>query len=849
MDPLFKTPSKESSSPIFHSNSCSPFTPKKSLVKRKVGVSRILQFDSSDTASNSSTDVKLEFTDLSQTKSTTHTNNNDLMCVTPVKELSEQNKILLSPSIRNRPNRFNLDQEVKESVKPSPRKRSGQNISTPSKRVKFNPEKNRKIKEYFKPVQNGPDLLMNSSQEAYKNPSTSSLAQVSNKSSKSSLGTISESVKTVFVCQESYVISQNVSVSNVMDKTQSQQCKENLNLNKKIIKSPKTNISITPSPNKKTEHLNNVIVNNNEMTPTKSIDNSSTMSRSPSIHELLTKPVVISGGDTYSRFMKFLLYRPEVFFLVERNLEKIKECSDDELKLYGRLLLRKHGWIRFNSLDGLMKYKDKKICSNFDQVLKLLEERQIINTDLKSCELNDLLNMLKVNELKELKTIFNITLNSNNNKPNIVKAFMDFVKNQRTFYGNSIDNLKKRIINKLGYCLRLSDEPREDVMSCLIYASYPYFIGEEKDRLQDCFSKFSMVEKEELKFPNFHMQNVSINFITRENLESYRIALYYRQQVHSLIEQKNQVEGIKVLITVYEKLKCEVEDKSVMELYTKLPTYMRKFTAASVYAYTLFKNVTQLKKSTINTDLAKDVLQYLLEKKEFLISKRPDLYVELAKLYEKQYKQLDQAAIVIIKGLEDEIIGEFGRQILSTKVAMYAKRKTGLSQQAKTQLQNVTKIEDKKLPEITINGKIISNNESGVTGHKQVYAKKVKDGTLYMSVEELALSHYKSLGYTQGIHDEGQLVKSMFFLCFWDIIYGCYPPHIIFISKFQDCPLDWRTRHFYTIREKAIKDLTAKLKAMSVDEIYEMLKELCEKYFNVQSVVNWKIMCKETLPK
>lgn len=56
-----------------------------------------------------------------------------------------------------------------------------------------------------------------------------------------------------------------------------------------------------------------------------------------------------------------------------------------------------------------------------------------------------------------------------------------------------------------------------------------------------------------------------------------------------------------------------------------------------------------------------------------------------------------------------------------------------------------------------------------------------------------------------GLHDEGQLIKSMFLLCFWDIIYNSYPPHVLFIRQFQDCPLDWRTRHFYTIREKEIK--------------------------------------------
>lgn len=38
-----------------------------------------------------------------------------------------------------------------------------------------------------------------------------------------------------------------------------------------------------------------------------------------------------------------------------------------------------------------------------------------------------------------------------------------------------------------------------------------------------------------------------------------------------------------------------------------------------------------------------------------------------------------------------------------------------------------------------------------VSGRKQVYSKRVENGDIhYMSVEELALSHYKSLGFSDG---------------------------------------------------------------------------------------------------
>jgi len=72
---------------------------------------------------------------------------------------------------------------------------------------------------------------------------------------------------------------------------------------------------------------------------------------------------------------------------------------------------------------------------------------------------------------------------------------------------------------------------------------------------------------------------------------------------------------------------------------------MRKYSAISVYAHTLFKNITILKKCNSNKDLCKEVLEFLLKHKEFSISKQADLRIELAKVFESQYKQLDVVSI------------------------------------------------------------------------------------------------------------------------------------------------------------------------------------------------------------
>lgn len=72
---------------------------------------------------------------------------------------------------------------------------------------------------------------------------------------------------------------------------------------------------------------------------------------------------------------------------------------------------------------------------------------------------------------------------------------------------------------------------------------------------------------------------------------------------------------------------------------------MRKYTAVSVYAHTLFKNIPILKKSVTDKDLAKEVLESLILHKEFLISKQTEIHIELAKVFESQYKQLNKVSI------------------------------------------------------------------------------------------------------------------------------------------------------------------------------------------------------------
>ncbi|KAL4121330.1 hypothetical protein QTP88_013864 [Uroleucon formosanum] len=887
MDSPFKTPSKLPASQMLPSSgSSSPFTPKRSRIKKISNegynsVSRILAFD--DSNSRSPTIRKLDFLSFSQQilmSENEHTQTNQTTPVKIEESNFEKNNILLSPSIKVHPKRFNISEQDKNLIKSSPNKRCSSNNFTPSKKLKrLNAIADcKKITSYFKPTQKRTDSIVNDV--------SNNFLTANHKSNEENMNpTVEDCFKSEFVPNNTdgykniygkilpskITIEQSLNHKN--DKLKESVIErqvptnKNDNINNIEVQSPKLNSVSLSFPNRQKLSLKRKVVkgpnsnktiinelnNTEQVTPTKNGNINKTPLTSPRIMEYLDNKVNISGGDTYSRFIKFIVLKAEIFcFGKEDIMKKIESATDDELKIYGRLISRKHGWIRLNGHDGLQKYRELNLCDNFDSVLESLATKQLINTDVISCELDCLLNILKSQELKELQKTFNIKLSSSKSqtKPEMIKSFINLVKNQKTFCGNSTSNLKERIKKIIGYCLKLSDTPRDDIMSCLIYESYPYFIGEEKDRFRDCFNTFYMVEKNLLKFPIFEAKRVSINFSSKDSFEMYKIALNLRHEVQLLLEQKDYENAILVLCIVFENFKSAVCDKCIVESLLKIPTYMRKYSAISVYAHTLFKNITILKKCTTNKDLCKEVLEFLLKHKEFSISKLPDLHIELAKVFESQYKELDCAANIILNGLKDDNITELGRQMLSKRAVMYSNRKIRkLNIELKNELLSVTSKLGKEPPSTTINGRIISVKEKGSSGRKQVYSKQSENGDLhYMSVEELALSHYKSQGFMNGLHDEGQLIKSMFLLCFWEIIYGSYAPHVLFISPYQDCPLDWRTRHFYTIREQQIKDRMAELKQMNIDQICDILKKCCDEYYNIQSVVNWKYMNVDNLP-
>lgn len=388
MDSPFKTPSKLPMSQMLPSSgSSSPFTPKRSKIKKissegSNSVSRILAFDESNSRSPSR--MKLDFLSFSQ-QPFLNCENKLIQCeqTTPVKierPNFEKNKILLSPSIKNHPKRFNISEQDKNTFISSPSKRNGSNNSTPSKKLKqANVIANCKpITDYFKPIQKRPDSIMN-------NVGNHFLSDIQKSNEENMNPTVENCIKSEFdiidtesfkpIIERQVTPNKNDNINNIQVQSPKITCVSS-SLPNKQKNSPLTKTVKSPRSNKKTVKELNVM---GPVTPNKSpnIFNNTPLT-SPRIIEYLDNKVNISGGDTYSRFIKFIVLRPEIFFFGKKNIMKtIEGTSDNELKIYGRLISRKHEWIR---LDGLQRYRELNLCDDFDSVLKSLATKQLINT-------------------------------------------------------------------------------------------------------------------------------------------------------------------------------------------------------------------------------------------------------------------------------------------------------------------------------------------------------------------------------------------------------------------------------------------------------------------------------------
>jgi len=121
----------------------------------------------------------------------------------------------------------------------------------------------------------------------------------------------------------------------------------------------------------------------------------------------------------------------------------------------------------------------------------------------------------------------------------------------------------------------------------------------------------------------------------------------------------------------------------------------------------------------------------------------------------------------------------------------------------------------------------------GGPGAKTVWLDNL-DTEEHVSVEAMCLSHYrKVLGY-KGYHSEGGILRTLFGLLFYDILF--FNPYIpnVFQTAYQTCPLDLHTDSFYSSR---VHEVTQRVNEISNGGALEIATRVWDENFDNKTYI------------
>lgn len=111
---------------------------------------------------------------------------------------------------------------------------------------------------------------------------------------------------------------------------------------------------------------------------------------------------------------------------------------------------------------------------------------------------------------------------------------------------------------------------------------------------------------------------------------------------------------------------------------------------------------------------------------------------------------------------------------------------------------------------------------------------------MYGSVESLALYDYKHKEFVEGVHCEGAFPITLFATLFWDEIYDMNIPGV-WVSLYQDAPLDLYSSEFYKNRKEKIDMKLQFVRKLNSETLSKHLKQEFESHCEYKSIFQGNI--------
>ncbi|XP_056621483.1 fanconi-associated nuclease 1 isoform X1 [Triplophysa dalaica] len=524
------------------------------------------------------------------------------------------------------------------------------------------------------------------------------------------------------------------------------------------------------------------------------------------------------------------------------SIHTFQKLSAPSQMLYVRLFQRKLKWLQVN------KVEYTEISSDLGPVIQELVACGFLQTESELHDIHEVLDLLPAPELRNLAKTFHLGRGGNGTqKQQLVEGLLQLGKRRSLFAGqnNTAAVILKRAKEAAGSCVRLCRRSRAVFSRLLLLFSLTDTLEEEEMGAggQGQLYTILLVNSGRLAFPDYTVNRSARLFQDRDDLIRYEMAMRALQEVIAAMQAGNW-EDAQSLYTAAKTTWQEIKDTCDLSCQEALPVFLRCFTVGWTYTRILSRGVEILQRLRCYEEAVEE-LRRLLSQSVYCVDSRGRWWDRLALNLQQHLKQHEQAIYAIRDGLNDPLV-RTGHQLSLYQRASRMKESASFKKY-RLLLRDLPTVHVQDVCHVTIRGQLFPH-EGGMGKSVFLIAANEDDGsrterdTMVMcSVEDLALAHYRTLGFDQGIHGEGSTFSALFGLLMWDIIFMDGVPDV-FRNPYQSCPLDLHTDCFYGNRREAIESRAEMLREASEETLQELIADVWNgQEGKVCAVINWEL--------
>uniref|UniRef100_A0A8C2A044 Fanconi-associated nuclease n=1 Tax=Cyprinus carpio TaxID=7962 RepID=A0A8C2A044_CYPCA len=527
------------------------------------------------------------------------------------------------------------------------------------------------------------------------------------------------------------------------------------------------------------------------------------------------------------------------------TIHTFQQLSVPGQMLYVRLFQRKLKWLQVRKLEYT------EISSDLRPVIQELAACGFLQTESELHDIQEVLDLLPAPELRNLAKTFHLGRGGNGTqKQQLVEGLLQLGKQRSLFVcqNNTAAVILKRAKQAAGSCVRLCRRSRAVFSRVLLLFSLTDTLEEEEMAAggQGQLYTILLVNSGRLAFPEYTVNRSTRLFEDRDDLIRYETAMRALQEVIAAM-QTGSWEDAHVLYATAKATWQEMKDSCDLSHQEQLPVFLRCFTVGWTYTRILSRGVEILQRlrryEVGDIILYSEFVQLLI----FSFLQCRTLWGSSGFFCPSQcilIKSYFCAICAIRDGLNDPLV-RTGHK-LSLHQRAYRMKESASLKKYRLLLRDLPTVHVQDVTHVTIRGQLFPH-EGGMG--KSVFLRAANEdegstegrGTMVMcSVEELALEHYRTLGFDQGIHGEGSTFSTLFGLLMWDIIFIDGVPDV-FRNPYQTCPLDLHTDCFYGNRRETIEARAEMLREASAETLQELLADV----WNAQEgrvcvLINWE---------